>query len=183
MSRIPAVVPAQAEGRAKELLDGIQKAFGGVPNLYRVTARSPASLDGLLGLTNALAHGTLDRKLTEQIAIAVAERNGCDYCLSAHTMLGKRAGLTDAELVQARGAKAVDGKSEAALHFVALVVDQAGQVGDGELARIREAGFSDGEIVELVANAALNVFTNTLNNVAATDIDFPRVSPAAGRPA
>ena len=181
MSRIPAVNPAQAEGHAKDLLDGIQKAFGGVPNLYRVVAQSPASLQGLLALTDALSYGTLDRKLSEQIAIAVAKRNGCDYCLSAHTLLGKRAGLSEADLVQAREARAADPRSNAALGFVASVVDHRGHVSDADINAIRAAGFGDGEIVELVTNAVLNVFTNTLNNVANTDIDFPKVPVAARR--
>ena len=141
MSRIPAVNPAQAEGHAKVLLDDIQKAFGGVPNLYRVAAQSPASLQGLLALADALAHGMLDRKLNEQIALAVAERNGCDYCLSAHTLLGKRAGLSDADVAQAREARAADPKTEAALRFVAAVVDQRGQVGDADINAIRGVGF------------------------------------------
>ncbi len=178
MSRIPAIVPANAEGRARDLLDGVQRSIGIVPNLYRVTAQSPAVLEGLLNLSSTLSGGTLSPQLREQIALTVAERNGCDYCLAAHSFLGRKAGLSDADLEQARSARAADAKTEAALRFVAGVVDQAGRVSDADLWSVRNAGFSDAEVIELVGQAVLNIFTNTLNNVAQTDIDFPKVGPA-----
>jgi uncharacterized peroxidase-related enzyme len=182
MSRIPAIDLAQATGRTKDLLDNVQKSLGVVPNLFRVAAQSPAALEGLLSLSGALSHGRLSHRLGEQVALTVAERNGCNYCLSAHTLLGKKAGLTEADVTQARDARAVDAKAEAALSFAARVVDQAGHVSDAEIEAVRAAGFNDGEIVELVAATVLNIFTNTLNNVARTDIDFPAV-PASARAA
>jgi AhpD family alkylhydroperoxidase len=164
MSRIPPVDPATA-----------QQALGVTPNLFRVTAQSPAALEGLLGLNGALQRGKLPAKLREQIALRVAEKNRCDYCLSAHTVLGKHAGLAESDITAAREARAGDAKTAAALHFVSTVLAQAGGVSDADLASVRHAGYADGEIVEMVALIALNILTNYLNRVAATDIDFPVV--------
>ena len=102
MSRIPALDPAAVQGKAKDLLDAVQKALGVTPNMFRVAAQSPAALEGLLSLNAAVNQGTLAAKVREQLALAVAENNSCDYCLSAHTFLGKHAGLSDADVVQAR---------------------------------------------------------------------------------
>src|ERR1700716_2210900 len=124
MSRIQPVDPAAAKGKAKDLLDAVQKALGVTPNLFRVAAQSPAALEGLVGLNGALAQGVLGAKLREQIALGVAERNGCDYCLSAHSLLGKGAGLGDADIAQARNGRAADPKTDAALHFAAGIVER-----------------------------------------------------------
>ena len=175
MSRIPPVDPTTATGKAREMLAGVQKSLGATPNLYRVVAQSPAALEGVLGLSGALARGRLGSRLREQIALAVAEMNGCDYCLSAHTALGKGVRLSDSELSLARQARASDPGAEAALRFAARVVERHGRVEDGDLAEVRRAGFDDGQIVEIVAETVLNVFTNYLNQVARTEIDFPVV--------
>lgn len=180
MSRIPAVDPQAAAGNAPKLLSGVQKGLGMIPNLYRVVAQSPAALDGVLALTGALARGRIGARLREQIALAVAEANGCEYCLSAHTALGKGLSLSDAELALARQGRASDPRDEAALRFAALVVERRGRVDDAGLAEVRRAGFDDGQVVEIIANVVLNVFTNYLNLIAGTDIDFPvvRAGPA-----
>ena len=183
MSRIQPVDPATAKGKAKDLLGAVQKGLGVTPNLFRVVAHSPAALEGLLGLNGALSQGLLSGKLREQIALAVAERNSCDYCLSAHSLLGKGAGLGDDDIAQARMVRAVDPKAEAALRFANAIVERRGQTSDVEIAALRQAGYGDGEIVEIVAVTVLNILTNYLNHVAATEIDFPvvrtKVSAAA----
>jgi uncharacterized peroxidase-related enzyme len=183
MSRIKPVDPATAKGKAKDLLDAVQKALGVTPNLFRVVAHSPAALEGLLGLNGALSQGALSAKLREQIALGVAERNGCDYCLSAHSLLGKGAGLADADITQARQGRAADPKTETALRFANGVVERRGQTSDSEIAALRQAGYGDAEIVEIVTVTVLNILTNYLNQVAATEIDFPvvrtKVSAAA----
>ena len=179
MSRIQPVDPATAKGKAKDLLGAVQKGLGVTPNLFRVVAHSPAALEGLLGLHGALSHGALSGKLREQIALAVAERNGCDYCLSAHSLLGKGAGLGDADIAQARLARAADPKAEAALRFANAIVERRGQTSDAEIAALRQAGYGDGEIVEIVAVTVLNILTNYVNHVAATEIDFPVVRTKA----
>jgi len=121
MSRIPALDPAAVQGKAKDLLDAVQKALGVTPNMFRVAAHSPAALEGLLGLNAAVNHGALAAKVREQVALAVAENNSCDYCLSAHTFLGRHAGLSDADIVQARQGRAGDPKADKAWSTTAAI--------------------------------------------------------------
>lgn len=175
MSRIAPVDPAAAEGKLRDLFAGLQKGLGAVPNLYRVVARSPAALEGALALAGALGRGRLRPRLREQIAIAVAQANACDYCLSAHTALGRGLRVSDLDLALAREGRASDPQDEAALRFVLRVLERRGRVDDADLEGVRTAGFDDGQVVELVANTVLNVFTNYLNQVAETEIDFPVV--------
>jgi len=179
MSRIAAIDPAAAQGKTKDLLAGVQKALGITPNLYRVAGQSPAALDGLLALTGALNHAKLGAKTREAVALAVAQTNECDYCLSAHTLLGKGAGLTPDEIARARTGAAADGKTDAVLRFARSLVQNRGHVSDAELAGLRQAGLGEDEIVETVALTVLNIFTNYLNHVAETDIDFPVVRAVA----
>lgn len=183
MSRIPPVDPTTAEGTLRDLFAQIQKGLGIVPNLYRVIGSSPVALEGALALAGALARGRIRPRLREQIALAVAQQNGCDYCLSAHTALGKGLRVSDADLTLAREGRASDPQEDAALRFVVRVVERRGRVDDADLEAVRRAGFDDGQVVELVANTVLNVFTNYLNQVADTEIDFPVVRAAPAKAA
>jgi uncharacterized peroxidase-related enzyme len=173
MSRITAVNPQTAAGRPRELLDAVKQKLGLVPNMTRAMAHSPATLDGYLGLSGALAKGTLPAKVREQLALAVSEANGCDYCLAAHSTAGKAIGLTPDQVRDARLGGAVDTRTDALLKFARRVVDTRGKVADADLAAVRAAGWDDGAVAEVVAHVALNVFTNYFNNVAGTDLDFP----------
>jgi AhpD family alkylhydroperoxidase len=121
--------------------------------------------------------------MRERLALAVGEANGCNYCLSAHSLLGKGAGLSDAEIAAARDGSSADLRIGEGLRFARAVVDERGAVADADLARVRAAGYSDGEIGEIVANVALNIFTNYFNQVAATAIDFPIVKAKVGQAA
>ncbi len=177
MSRINSVQAPQ--GRAKDLLDQVQKAFGAVPNIFRIMANSPATLEAFLNFNGGLAKGTLSPALRAQIALAVAGANSCDYCASAHTALGKKAGLTGPDLSASLKSKSGDPKVQAALTFAKNVVNLKGNVTDADLRLLRDNGYSDGEIVEIVANVAVNIFTNYFNHVAKTEIDFPLVKAAA----
>lgn len=183
MSRIAAVEPGRADGKAKALLDGVRAKLGRAPNLMKVLAQAPAALEGYLALSGALAAGALTPVLREQVALLVAEENGCDYCLAAHTALGRMAGLAEPELLASRRGEASDPRARAALGFTRVVLAARGGVSADDLCRARAAGLSDGEIVELVAHVALNVLTNYVNRVAATDVDFPRAAPARPRAA
>jgi uncharacterized peroxidase-related enzyme len=177
MSRlsIPAVTDAPAA--SKPLLDAVHKKLGVVPNLMKLLGQSPAALEGYLSLSGALEKGALNVGLRESLALAVAEFNGCDYCLAAHSYLGKNlANLNDDQIAQARVGNAADGRNGAALRFAQRVAAARGSVQDADLAALRNAGFSDAETVEIVLHVALNVLTNYVNNVAQTDLDFPRVS-------
>lgn len=175
MSRIPPVDPATTSGKAGNLLAAVAARFGSTPNLFRVAAQSPAALEGLLGLSGALGGGALTAATRESVALAVAEANGCDYCLSAHSLIGRGAGLSEADIALARTGRAADSRLEATLAFARAVLATRGRVSDADLATARAAGLDDGALVEVVAHVALNVFTNYLNNVADTEIDFPVV--------
>ncbi len=173
MSRIETVNPAQATGKAKELLDGVKAKLGMAPNLMRVMANSPAVLDAYLKFSGALGDGVLGAKTREQIALAVGQANSCDYCLSAHSAIGKMVGLTPDQIRDSRLGTAVDAKANAILRFATALVEKRGLVSDQDIGSVRSAGASDAEIAEVVANTALNLFTNYVNHVAQTDIDFP----------
>jgi uncharacterized peroxidase-related enzyme len=181
--RIPPVDPDAAPAKVRELLAGVQRSLGAIPNLFRVIGQSPAALEGVVALNGALARGRIRAPLREQIALTVAEANACEYCLSAHTALGKGLRLSDAELALARRGRASAPREDAALRFVARVLERRGHVDDADVAEVRRAGFDDGEIVELVANAVVTVFTNYLNEVAGTEIDFPVVRAGAAKAA
>ena len=175
MSRVPAVSLPASDPKAQRLLDAVKSSLGATPNLFRVAAQSPAALNALVGFSGALAGGALKAKARESIALAVAEANACDYCLSAHTALGKGAGLSEADIAAARDARSADLKTAAIVRLARTLVDTRGRATDSDLTAARNAGLSDGEIVEVVANVVVNIFTNYLNHVAGTDIDFPVV--------
>ncbi len=176
MNRIPPVDRSTTTESVRKSFDAIQKQLGTVPNMMRTMAQSPSVLDAYLGFGAALRRGSLPVSLHEQIALAVAEVNACDYCLSAHTVLGRGAGLSNDQLRASREASASDPKTAAALQFARAVVERRGDVRDQDLASVRAAGYSDGDIAEIIAHVALNVFTNYFNRAAHTEIDFPLVT-------
>lgn len=174
INTIPSIDAAPAA--AQPFLEAAKKQMGSVPNVFRVIANSPAALEGFLGLSGALGKGSLDAKTRERIAIAVAEINGCGYCLSAHTYLGKNvAKLDDAEITANRSGASNDTKADAAVRFAAKIVHERGHVSDADVSAVKLAGYSDSDIVEIIAHVALNTLTNYVNEVAKTDIDFPVV--------
>jgi uncharacterized peroxidase-related enzyme len=177
MSRLPLVDPSQAQGKTHDLLETVKARMGRVPNLMKAMANSPAVLEGYLGLSGALAHGTLDPKIRERIAIGSAESNGCGYCLAAHNLLGKLAGLDEEERLANRKGHSHDPKADAALKFACTLLDQRGRVAEADVQEVKEAGFGDGEVAEIIAHVALNVLTNYFNNAVETPIDFPAVAP------
>lgn len=176
MSRINAIEPATATGKAKDLLDAVKGKLGIVPNMTRVMAASPAVLEAYLGFSGALSGGLLDAKTREKLALLTAQENSCDYCLSAHTAIGKMVGLNHEEIVSSRQGHGSDPKTIAALNLAKKILDAKGQISDEELSAARNAGLSDGEIAEVIAHVALNVFTNYFNIATGVDIDFPKVS-------
>ena len=179
MQRIAAVDPATTQGRAKDLLAGVQKTLGMTPNLMRAMAQSPAALEAYLGFGKTLGTGVLGGKLRESIALAVAGANGCNYCAAAHGAIGKMLGLTAEEAVANLDSRSADPNVAAALGFVRALVDKRGWAGAEDLAAVRAAGYDEGEIVEMIAAVALNTFSNYFNHVARTDIDFPPLREAA----
>lgn len=175
MTRLRPADLETATGRTKELLEEVRAELGMVPNLIRTMAQSPAVLDGYLGLSRALAAGRLPATLRERIALTIAEVNSCAYCLAAHSALGRMAGLSEEAIRDSRQGVAPERAVEAALQFVRRVVEQRGQVEDRHLARLRRAGYGDGEVAELVGQVALSVFTNYFAQVAGPAVDFPKV--------
>ena len=175
MSRVPLLDTTTAPADSRSLLGQIHQAFGATPNMFRAVAHSPAALRSMWGSFGALAQGALDARLGEQIAVAVAERNGCEYCLAAHTALGRKAGATAGEMAAAQAGEASDPQASAALRFALKLVNERGHVGAQDLQAMRAAGFNDAQIVEVVAHVALNLFTNYVNVAFAVPLDFPAV--------
>ena len=174
MERITPVNPQAAQGRAKELLDAVKAKLGIVPTRTRSMAVSPPALEAYLGFSGALAHGVLPARVREQLALDVGEANHCDYCVSAHSLLGKHAGLTEQDILESRCGTSADPKEGVLLRFARAVLEKKGVVEDADVAAVREAGYGDAEIAEVVAHVGLNIFTNYFNNVAGTTIDFPK---------
>ena len=161
---------------SQPLLEQIDKAFGTTPNMFKAVSNSPAALKSMWGAFGALAGGTLGARLGEQIAVAIANRNRCEYCLAAHTVLGRNAGASMEDMAAAQVGKSEDPRTAAAIAFALAVVEQRAQVSDADMERLRAAGFDDGEIVEILAHVALNVFTNYINVTLDVPVDFPRVA-------
>ena len=173
MSRLATPTRDASPAESRPLLDAVLKKFGVLPNLFRVTALSPAALQGLLSLNDANSK-SLDLKTRERIAIAVAQVNSCDYCLSAHTYIATNlAQITAEDAALNRKGASTDAKAGAAVRFAAKVAESRGRVSDGDIAAVKTAGYSEAQIVEIVSIVAENVLTNFLNNVAQTEIDFP----------
>lgn len=176
MQRLAALDPHSATGQTKELFNAVQAKLGMVPNMMRTMGNSVAVLNGYLSFSAALSDSAIGAALGEQIALTVAEANRCGYCASAHTFIGtKLAGLDEATVLTSRKGMSSDAKTRAALSFAKVLVEKKGQVSDEAVASLRAAGYSEGEVAEIVAHVALNIFTNYFNNTARTAIDFPVV--------
>jgi uncharacterized peroxidase-related enzyme len=175
MSRLAIPARHDVPPASGPILDAVHKQLGVVPNMFRLIAQSPAALQGFTANNGALARA-LDVKTRERIALAVAQVNGCDYCLSAHSYLGLNlAKISPEEVALNRKGESGDTRANAAVRFAAKVVRERGHITEADVAAVREAGYSDGQIVEILAVTAENVFTNLLNVVAKTEIDFPVV--------
>lgn len=175
MPNVPLVDNADVAGRVKEQLDQIASTFGAVPAMFRAVAHSPAALASMWGSFRAFGSGTLGPALGEQIAVAVANRNSCEYCLAAHTALGKKAGLSRDTLASAQDGRSDDPRTAALLEFALKLVDSRGQVVAADVQSVRELGWSDEQIVETIGQVALNLFTNYVNIALDVPIDFPNV--------
>lgn len=165
-----------APGASQDMLKQIHTAFGATPNMFKAVANSPAALKSMWGSFGALGGGTIGAKLGEQIAVAIANRNRCEYCLAAHTLLGKKAGASAEEMAAAQVGRAADSKTAAALTFALKVVSERAQVSADDIATLREVGFTDEHIVEIMAHVALNLFTNYINVAFDVPVDFPKVA-------
>ena len=176
-SRFEAVDSAAAKGEARDLLKEVEAKYGVVPNSFRVMANSPKTLAGFRGLSDTLGDGLLPFETRYQIAVVVSELNKCPYCLSAFTALGKAGGISDSALEACRLAGSDDPKIDAALKFAKAILKNRGSVSESDFMKVRAAGYSDSEILEIVANVALYIFANYVNLVSKTEVDFPLVTP------
>ena len=181
MSRLPTPASIEASPAASQpLLQAVKKQLGVVPNLFRLVGNSPAALEGYLGLNGALAKGALEAPTRERIALAVAEINGCDYCLSAHSYLASNlAKLSEAEISANRDGGSTDPKADVAVRFAVKLVNARGHVSEADVQTVKQAGYSDAQIIEIVLHVALNTLTNYVNEMAKTEIDFPVVTAKA----
>jgi uncharacterized peroxidase-related enzyme len=179
MNRISAVDPATATGPTEVLFRAVRARFGRIPNSLRVLATSPAAFSAWWEFDQALAAGTLPPSIHEQIAVLVATRNSCSYCLSAHTAAARAVGVSADDAVRAQRAGASDACADAALLFARDAIAACGDLPDAALQRARGAGLSDAQLIEILAVIAINTFNNLYVRLAAPALDFPAV-PLAG---
>jgi alkylhydroperoxidase family enzyme len=177
MQVLTAIDPNQASGPAKDLFESIQLRLGRVPNMLRLMANSPVILESYLGFTDAFQKGRMTARLRGLLTATMAELTGGDYIMSFAYVLGRREGLTEEELAEARRIESSDARTRAALQFAAKIVNDRGRVAASEVEKLRESGYSDEEIVEIIAFVGLSIFRNYFNLVAGTEIDFPPVEP------
>lgn len=173
MSRLNVVTPEQASGQTKELYNAIQHAVGGVPNIYQGIGNSPAALDGLLHIGAVLGKGQLTTVEAEAVKLVVSEIYGCNYCLAAHTLIGKKAGLTDEQAISIRRGTPQQPKLGALIKFVNAAIQPKGRISDDDLRAVKTAGYNDAQITEALLTVAQTVFTNLFNRVHQTALDFP----------
>lgn len=172
MPRLNTVDPATATGRTKEIFDGPLKAMQ--LNIFKGIGNSPAALDFYLNASGALKGGVLSDKEREAFQLAVSEANGCEYCLAAHTHIGKGAGLSEQQTIEARRGRITDdAKLGAVTAFATALHEKKGYVSDEDLRAFKSAGYDDAAVVEAIATYALITFTNFFNHVHQTDVDLP----------
>lgn len=179
MTRIPAVQPDTATAEQTALFDAIHAQLGVVPNFLRVFAQSPAALRAFLGLHGIAGEGALDPLTRERIALTVAQQNACEYCLSAHTAIGRNAGLTTDEIAANRAGSSLDSRAAVAVTFARALVDSMGEVSNADLQAVRDGGYGDAEIVEIITHVGMNILTNILGKASRVEIDFPKVTAKA----
>jgi uncharacterized peroxidase-related enzyme len=175
-ARIAPFDSAHADEPTQQLFSAVKARLGKVPNMMKTMAHSPALLEGYLAFSGALNKGVLHEVVRQQIALFVSQQNDCEYCLSAHTLIGRHAGLSREQVLLARQGQAQDGKQQAVLNLVQNILDWHGDVSNEQFAAARAAGLTDAEIGEVVGHVALTTLTNYFNQLTQADVDFPRVS-------
>lgn len=176
MPFIPPVTPLNTPERSRTLLEAVSKKLGSVPNMIGTLAHSPASLRFYLGQVEALSGGTLAPRLREQIALVTAGINRCDYCVSVHTLATHARGLVKEEVSENVQGRSSDASTQVVLDLVASIVRDRGRPGSALLQAVRTAGFSEAELIEIVAHVGMNLFTNYLNHIVGTEIDPSHVT-------
>lgn len=175
MSRIPTIEQSNATEEQKALLFAIESQLGMVPNFLKVFANSPVALRAFLGLHGVANAGSLSAMTRERIALTLAQQNGCEYCVSAHTAIGRKTGLSGDEMAAARAGTSEDAQAAIAVKFARSLMDKKGEISSMELAEMRGAGYSEADIVEVITHVGMNFLTNILGKASRVDIDFPKV--------
>jgi len=174
-TRIKTLNPETTTGQSKALFNTVKSKIGMVPNLLKVMGNSPATLETYLALGQLSEKGNFNAKFREQLALAIAEANGCNYCLSAHSFIGAKQGLSDEEIEKNRLGLSADAKIQEALQFAQKVTKNKGLVNNDDLKTFKAAGYTDEDVLEVVLNVVSNTLTNYINHIAETEIDFPKV--------
>jgi uncharacterized peroxidase-related enzyme len=176
MQRLTALNPETTTGESKELFNAIQSKLGMVPNMMRTMGNSPAALNGYLALNAALSKSSIGAKLGELLALTIANANSCEYCNAAHSFIGEKLVHVDIDAItDAREGKSADARIQAALDFARTIIEKRGLVNDADVNTLKNAGYTDAGIAEIIAHVGLNVLTNYFNNAANVIVDFPRV--------
>lgn len=175
MSRITVITNETANAEQLALLEAIQAKLGMVPNFLKILANSPAALRAFLGLHGIANEGSLTPQTRERIALAVAQQNSCEYCVSAHTAIGRKAGLTNAEIAANRAGTSQEDKAAVAVKFARSLVENNGEVTTADITEARDAGYSDAEIVEIITHVGMNILTNMIGKASRVEIDFPKI--------
>ena len=173
MNKINPITLETASEVSQIVLEMVNKKLGRVPNMYKVMANSPAVLDAYVKMNTALSVGAIGNKMAEMIALATAEHNECSYCLSAHSYLGNKLGLTEQQMHEAKTFQSENVKTEAGLQFAKKLLKNPNTISADDLAPLKEQSYTDGEILEIIANVIRNVFTNYVNIVSNTEVDWP----------
>lgn len=176
MPRLKALDPQTTTGKSAELFNAIHSKLGMVPNMMRTMGNSSVVLNGYLSLSGALAEASLGAKVGELIALTVANANSCEYCNAAHSFIGEKLVHIDTKsIADAREGKSADKKIEAALVFSRSLVEKKGLISDADVRAVKDAGFDDAGIAEIIGHVGLNILTNYFNNAAQVTVDFPEV--------
>ena len=173
MPRIEPMKMEDAPEASQPTMEHLKANFGKVPNIFATLAHSPAALKALTGIFGALEDGALAGKCHEAIALRIGEMHGCRYCTAAHTAKAKMAGATVEETIAFRKGNSDDPKIQAAITLAETMVNQRGTLSDDDVQAARSAGLSDAELLELAAIVACNTYTNYINALVLTDVDFP----------
>jgi len=176
MARIQPINRQTASAEVNTTLDAVKAKMGKVPNLVATFAQAPVALNAYLALSEVVSKGRLSAKQRESLALAIGQANSCQYCLSAHSLIARGAGLNSEAVKAARQANAEDALTDALLKLAVKIVNQRGVISDGDFTEAHLAGADDGLILEVITSVALNTLTNYTNHIAQTDIDFPVVT-------
>jgi uncharacterized peroxidase-related enzyme len=173
MTKIQKISPEVASEAAKITFEMVSKKLGRVPNMYQVMANSPAVLEAYVKFNGALSMGVLGNKMAELIALATAESNACSYCLSAHSFLGSKVGLSEEQMLEGRMFHSQDEKMNIGLLFAKKMIENPKEISSLDIEPLRRIGYTDGDILEIVANVIRNIFTNYINIISETEVDWP----------